>query len=59
MTDDRDLPIIEESMVVLDGTTYTLMKTEVMGEKKLVVIGDSDGFVGERKGDALVCELTS
>jgi tagaturonate epimerase len=58
MIEKIDLPVIEESVVTLDGATYALIKTDVAGERKLVILGDSEGFVGERKDDVLICVLT-
>src|SRR5690242_19507427 len=60
MAQDLNLPVIEESVVTVDGTTYALVTTSVPGERKLAVVGDSAGFVGERQVEnALLCSLTA
>lgn len=53
------LDVIEESAVVVDGTSYALVKTAVPGERKLAVLGNVTGFVGEKPtNDVLLCALT-
>ncbi len=53
------LDVIEESAVIVDGTSYALVKTAVPGERKLAVLGNVTGFVGEKPtNDVLLCALT-
>jgi len=59
MLQHLNLPTINESVVTVDGTTYALVTTSVPGERKLVVVGNDAGFVGEKQADdALLCSLT-
>ncbi|HLI88704.1 MAG TPA: tagaturonate epimerase family protein [Ktedonobacteraceae bacterium] len=44
-------PIIEESLVTLDDTSYALTTGEQRGEPRLAVSGNVTGFEGERHGD--------
>lgn len=56
-----DLPIIQSSLVEHEGTTYALMTTAVVGEKKLIVNGDTTGFVGRDHAEtgAMICPLNA
>ncbi len=59
MLQHLNLPTINESVVTVEGTTYALVTTSVPGERKLVVVGNDAGFVGEKQADgALLCSLT-
>jgi hypothetical protein len=59
MTLNSNLPVIAASVTTLDDTTYALITTAVPGERKLVVAGNTDGFVGEHTGDVLLCPLSA
>jgi hypothetical protein len=57
---EENFPVIKESVVTHDGTTYALITTAVPGERKLAVIGNTLGFVGEKQtGDVLLCSLSA
>ncbi len=45
--------VIETSVIALDGTEYALTP-----DKKLLVKGDTAGFIGQMVGEALLCERT-
>lgn len=46
-------------VVEIGGVTYALMASPADGSPRLVVRGSSDGFSGERQGDALLCPLNA
>lgn len=46
-----------DSVVSQGSTTYALAKLSGSGEKRLLVLGDLDGFEGQLQGDMLVCQL--
>ncbi|MGC9468715.1 MAG: tagaturonate epimerase family protein [Anaerolineae bacterium] len=54
---DLDM-VYSRSVVELDGTAY-LMGRDPEGTKVLCVLGDKEGFHGERQGAALVCPLSA
>jgi hypothetical protein len=57
MLNDLNLPLIADSVVTHEGTTYALI--EENGVKKLVVQGSLADFTGKPNADnALLCELT-
>jgi hypothetical protein len=45
------------SRVTVGGTTYFLIRSSE--GKRLVVLGDTGGFQGQRRGDALLCPLSA
>lgn len=47
------------SIVNVEDVSYALEPSPADGLPRLVVRGNSDGFNGERRGDALVCTLSS
>ncbi|MCC6614898.1 MAG: hypothetical protein IT320_15570 [Anaerolineae bacterium] len=49
---------IDASRVEHNGITYYLIDTGD-GDRRLVVLGDSTGFVGLTSADGLICELTA
>ena len=51
--------IYPESITTQGKTTYALAKLYDSGEKRLLVQGDVDGFVGGVTDGVLVCELTA
>ncbi|GHO46217.1 tagaturonate epimerase family protein [Ktedonospora formicarum] len=57
MSDLSSLPILPQSVVEYEGTTYALMNLE--GERMLVVAGQTAGFVGtpHDQPSALLCSL--
>src|SRR5689334_2078661 len=58
MSDLSGLPILPQSVVEHEGTTYALMNVE--GERMLVVAGETAGFVGTPSHDlpsVLFCNL--
>lgn len=59
MLKDAQLPLLGQSVVTVDGTTYALMERD--GERLLVVAGDVTGFEGSKHGesDILLCSLTA
>jgi tagaturonate epimerase len=59
MIHSLNLPVIENSITTFDNMAYALITTDIPGERKLVVVGNGDGFVGERTGDALICPLSA
>jgi tagaturonate epimerase len=59
MSLNTKLPVIEKSVVSQDGTTYFLVTTDVPGERKLAISGNTAGFIGEEHSDVLLCPLSS
>lgn len=51
--------IYPDSVTHHKDTTYALVKLFADGEKRLLIQGNTSGFVGEGVGDVLVCELTA
>lgn len=54
-----DGSIYPESLIEYQGTTYALGRPAGSAEKRLIILGDSQGFGGEPQGEALVCPLTA
>jgi hypothetical protein len=56
-----EFKIYEESIVEQDGTTYALVQEAGTGIKKLAVMGDQGGLVGQRHADsgAFICPLSA
>jgi hypothetical protein len=60
MLEHLNLPIINSSVVVSHGTTYSLVAAEGGNTRKLLISGDTSGFVGKRlNAGELLCALTS
>ena len=51
------LKVFPRSVTVAEGTTYFLAQEH--GHKLLGITGESKGFEGERRGEVLLCPLTS
>lgn len=51
--------IYPHSITIQGETTYALAKTTVNGEKRLLILGNADGFVGEEIDGIFVCGLTA
>ncbi len=51
--------IYPNSTISHDGTTYALGKLTAGGAKRLLVQGDTAGFVGEAQEGGLLCEITA
>ena len=56
-----NLPIIQSSLVEYQSTSYALMTTNVVGEKRLVVFGETVGFAGYEHPEtgATICPMNS
>jgi hypothetical protein len=53
------LDLYSQSTVMAAGTTYSLARRGAGGQKVLIVQGDTRGFEGKKRGEALACLLTS
>jgi len=53
------LTIYPRSIAQEDGAAYCLARSAASGERFLGVQGDATGFVGERRGETLLCPLTA
>jgi len=51
--------IYPDSITVQGEMTYALASITVNGEKRLLIQGNADGFVGKEMNTVLVCELTA
>lgn len=56
---DAQMPLLEQSVLTVDDTTYGLMVRD--GERTLVIAGDTTGFEGvwHEWGDILLCPLSA
>jgi hypothetical protein len=57
MLNDHNLPLIADSIVTQEDTTYALIESN--GTKRLVIQGNTDGFTGDAIANGVIsCQLT-
>ena len=60
MFENLPFPVLQESLVTFEGTTYALVAGAAPGTRQLAIAGQSEGFVGEAGADGvLLAPLTA